>query len=321
MFKTQMTEILGIQHPIQCGTMMALTTSEIIGPMAEAGCLCCFPSASFDTKEATLEEVKKIRDLTDKPYGANLNLFPHFGDGPSPQERLDWLIEAGVPIIETSGGNPNPFRESISSAGIKHIHKVARVRDAIKAEQAGVDMISVVGTECAGHPGLEEVGFIVLIPAVLDVIKTPLIAGGGICDGRTFMAALSLGACGVNIGTRFMNTKEFPIHENFKSRVVENAATETVLAMKTLGNPARVMKTPWTEKIVQMENAGSSIEELFPMVSGMLSREGWLNGEVEKGMYSYGQVMGRIHDNPTVQELVDRILAEAGERREELNRL
>jgi len=220
MFKTQMTEILGIQHPIQCGTMMALTTSEIIGPMAEAGCLCCFPSASFDTKEATLEEVKKIRDLTDKPYGANLNLFPHFGDGPSPQERLDWLIEAGVPIIETSGGNPNPFRESISSAGIKHIHKVARVRDAIKAEQAGVDMISVVGTECAGHPGLEEVGFIVLIPAVLDVIKTPLIAGGGICDGRTFMAALSLGACGVNIGTRFMSTKEFPIHENFKSRVM-----------------------------------------------------------------------------------------------------
>lgn len=321
MFKTEMTEILGIQHPIQCGTMMALTTSQIIGPIAEAGCLCCFPSASFDTKQATLEEVKKIRDLTDKPYGANLNLFPHFGEGPSPAERLDWLIEAGVPIIETSGGNPNPFRESIRSAGIKHIHKVARVRDAIKAEQAGVDMISVVGTECAGHPGLEEVGFIVLIPAALDVIKTPLIAGGGICDGRTFMAALSLGACGVNIGTRFMNTKEFPIHENFKTRVIENTATETVLAMKSLGNPARVMKTPWTEKIVQMENAESSIEDLFPLISGMLSREGWLKGEVEKGMYSYGQVMGRIHDTPTVQELVDRILNEGREIRDRLNSL
>jgi len=248
-----MTEILGIENPIQCGTMMALTIAEIVGPVAQAGCLCCFPSAFFNTKEEITEEVKKIRDLTDKPFGANLNLFPHFGEGPSPDDKLDWLLEAKVPIIETSGGNPVPYRDRISSAGVKHIHKVARVRDAIKAEKAGVDIISVVGTECGGHPSLEEVGFIVLIPAALDAIKTPLIAGGGICDGTTFLAALSLGACGVNIGTRFMNTKEFPIHDKFKNKVIETQATDTVLTMKSLGNPCRVMKTDWTTKIVEME--------------------------------------------------------------------
>jgi len=321
MFKTKMTEILGIRHPIQCGTMMGLTTSAVIGPIAEAGCLCCFPSMSFNTRKATIEEIKKIQDQTDKPFGANLNLFPHFGEGPSPAERLDWLLEAGVPIIESSGGNPNPFRESICSAGIKHIHKVARVRDAVKAEQAGVDMISVVSTECAGHPGLEEVGFIVLIPAVLDVIKTPLIAGGGICDGRTLMAALALGASGVNIGTRFMNTKEFPVHENFKNKVINTEASETILVMKSLGNPARVMKTPWTDKIVEMEEKGSPLEELFPLISGVVSQEGWQTGDIEKGIYTCGQVMGRVHDTPTVQELVDRIITEAEEIKKGLNHL
>ncbi len=319
MLQTKMTEILGIKHPIQCGTMMALTTAEILGPIAEAGCLCCFPSTSFNTKEETLEEVKKIRDLTDQPYGANLNLFPHLGEGPEPMERLEWLIEVGVPIIESSGGNPAPYREKIKAAGIKHIHKCARVRDAVKAEQAGVDIISVVGTECGGHPGMEEIGFIVLIPAVLDAIKTPLIAGGGICDGRTLMAALSLGSCGVNIGTRFMNTKEFPIHENFKERVIEASEKETLLAMKSLKNPARVMKTAWTEKILEVENKDGGLEELIPLISGMVSREGWLNGKVDEGMYSYGQVIGRIHDTPTVQELVDRIIAEASEVKERLN--
>jgi NAD(P)H-dependent flavin oxidoreductase YrpB (nitropropane dioxygenase family) len=321
MFKTKMTEILGIDNPIQCGTMMALTTSEMVGPVAESGCLCCFPSAFFNAREEILEEVKKIRDLTDKPFGANLNLFPHFGDGPSPDDRLEWLLEAGVPIIETSGGNPTPYRERIASAGVKHIHKVARVRDAIKAEKAGVDIISVVGTECGGHPSLEEVGFIILIPAALDVLKTPLIAGGGICDGRTFLSALALGACGVNIGTRFMNTREFPIHENFKNRVLDTEATETILTMKSLGNPCRAMKTSWTENIVEMEKNGATLEELFPLISGAVSREGWDTGDVEKGMYAFGQAMGRIHDIPTVQELVDRLLFEAHERRDQLNLL
>lgn len=321
MFQTPMTQILGIEHPIQCGTMMALTTSEFIVPVAEAGCLCCLPSAYYTTKTELHDEIKIIRDKTDRPFGVNLNLFPHLGTGAGPEEKLEWIIEAGVTIIETSGGNPTPYRERISQAGIKHIHKCARIRDAIKAEKAGVDIISVVGTECGGHPSDEEIGFIVLIPAVLDVIKTPCIAGGGICDGRSMMAAFALGACGVNIGTRFMNTREFPIHDNFKNRISDSNANDTLLVLKSLKSPVRVLHTSWTEKIIEMEEKGAGLEELVPFVSGAVSREGWQTGDVDKGMYAIGQVIGRIHDIPTVKELVDAILTEANEVKVKLGKL
>lgn len=321
MFESEMTQILGIEHPIQCGTMMALTTSEFVVPVAEAGCLCCLPSAFYATKAELLEEVKKIRDKTDKPFGVNLNLFPHLGTGAGPEEKLEWIIEAGITIVETSGGNPTPYREKISQAGIKHIHKCARIRDAIKAENAGVDIISVVGAECGGHPSNEEVGFIVLIPAVLDVIKTPCIAGGGICDGRSMMAAFALGACGVNIGTRFMNTREFPIHDNFKNKVIESNSNETLLVLKSLESPVRVLKTSWTEKIIDMENNGAGLQELAPFIAGAVSREGWQTGDIDKGMYAFGQAIGRINNIPTVKELVEEIISEAEKVKERIGKL
>jgi NAD(P)H-dependent flavin oxidoreductase YrpB (nitropropane dioxygenase family) len=313
MFSTEMTRMLGIKYPIQCGTMHGLTTAEVTGPVAEAGCLCCLPAASFDTKEALLEEVAKVRDQTDQPFGINVGLFPEMRQTVTAEERIDWVIESGVKILETAGRSPEEQRKQISDGGLIHIHKCARVRDAIKVERVGADMVSVVGTECGGHPSMEEVGFIVLIPAALDAVSIPLIAGGGICDGRGTLATLALGAAGVNIGTRFMATEEFPIHKEFKDKLVEADEKETLLVMKSLKNPSRVLRTPWSQKILDMEGEGATLKELIPFISGGVSKTGWRDGSVEQGMYPGGQVIGRIHDTPTIAELVNRIIVEAEE--------
>lgn len=319
--ETKMTEMLGIKYPIQCGTMHGLTTAEVTAPLAEAGCLCCLPAAYYETKQELLDEVKKVRDQTDQPFGINVGLFPEMRVTVTAEERIDWVIESGVKILETAGRSPEPQRKQIADGGLVHIHKCARVRDAIKAEKVGVDIVSVVGTECGGHPSMEEVGFIVLIPATLDAINVPLIAGGGICDGRSLIATLALGAAGVNIGTRFMATKEFPIHKEFKDKLIEFDEKNTLLVMKSLRNPSRVLRTSWSEKILEMENKGATLEELAPLISGTVSNPGWRDGTVEEGMYPGGQVIGRIHDIPTIPELVERIVAEAVEAKEAIARL
>jgi len=321
MLETKMTEMLGVRFPIQCGTMHGLTTAEVVAPVAEAGCFCCLPASYYESKEALLEEVRKVRDRTDQPFGINVALFPELNPTFTAEERIDWVIEAGVKILETAGRSPEPHRKQISEAGLTHIHKCARVRDAVKAEKVGVDIVSVVGTECGGHPSMEEVGFIVLIPAAIDAVSVPLIAGGGICDGRSVIAALALGAAGVNIGTRFMATKDFPIHRQFKDKLIQWDEQSTLLVMKSLKNPSRVLKTPWSEKILEAENKGATLQELIPLISGGIAKAGWRDGTVEQGMFPAGQVIGRIHDAPTISELVERIVAEAVETKAMIARL
>jgi nitronate monooxygenase len=313
MLETKMTEMLGVKYPIQCGTMHGLTTSEVVAPVAEAGCLCCLPASYYESKEELLEEIAKVRGQTDQPFGVNVALFPELNPTFSPEARIDWIAESGVKILETAGRSPEPQRKQIADAGLIHIHKCARVRDAVKAEKVGVDIVSIVGTECGGHPSMEEVGFIVLIPAAIDAVSVPLIAGGGICDGRSVIASLALGAAGVNIGTRFMATKDFPIHGEFKDKLIEWDENRTLLVMKSLKNPSRVLHTSWSEKILEAENKGATLQELIPLISGSVSKLGWRDGTVEEGMYPAGQVIGRIHDVPTMSELVERIVAEAVE--------
>ncbi|MCP4749629.1 MAG: nitronate monooxygenase [Proteobacteria bacterium] len=310
MLKTKMTELLGIKYPIQCGTMQGITTAELVAPVANAGGLCCIPAAFFQTKEALMDEIKKTQDLTDQPFGVNVGLFPSMVVQPI-EEQIGWIIESGVKILETAGRSPAPYRHLIKDGGLIHIHKCARVRDAVKVDGLGVDMVSIVGTECGGHPSMEEVSTLVLIPAALDRIKGPLIAGGGFADGRGVLAALALGAAGVNIGTRFMATKECPIHEGIKQKLVEAAESETLLAMKSLMNPMRVLKTPGAETVVGMEAKGATLEELTPHISGKVSANGWREGSSDEGLYPCGQVVGRIHDIPTVADLMARIVDEA----------
>lgn len=313
MLKTRLTELLGIKYPIQCGTMQGITRAEFVAAVANAGGFSCIPAAMFTTKEDLTNEIKKAQDLTDKPFGVNVGLFPEMTVTVTAEERIEWVIEAGVKILETAGRSPAPYRQRIADAGLIHIHKCARVRDCKKVDGLGVDIVSIVGTECGGHPSMEEVTSLILVPEARNVVNAPMIAGGGFCDGRSVVAALALGADGVNMGTRFMATKECPIHENFKHRLVDSPETGSILVMKSLMNPMRAMRTPWTEKLLEMENKGATMEELAPMITGDVSRKGWQDGTVDEGMYAAGQVMGRIRDVPTVAELMESVIAETEE--------
>jgi nitronate monooxygenase len=310
MFKTRVTELLGCQYPIQCGTMQWLSRAELVAAVANAGGFACIPAATFKDRQDLMDEVKKIRDMTDKPFGVNVSLFPALMPRPA-DELIQTVIDAGVKILETAGRSPEPYRKQIKDAGLIHIHKCARVRDAAKADAIGVDIVSIVGTECGGHPSMEGVTTMVLIPQAVDAIKAPLIAGGGICDGRSMMAALALGADCVNMGTRFIATKECPVADVFKEKIIASAETDTMLVMQSLKNPARVIRNAWSTKIQEMEERGATLEELAPLISGHVSRKGWSEGSFDEGMFPCGQVIGRIRDKPSVAELVKSIVEEA----------
>ena len=312
MLKTRVTEMLGIEYPIQCGTMMWLGRAELISAVANAGGLCCLPAAMYPTSEDLLDEIKKTRDMTDKPFGVNVSLFPALMPRP-PEEMIQTVIDAGIKILETAGRSPEPYREMIKDAGLIHIHKCARTRDASKADRLGVDIVSIVGTEAGGHPSMEGVTSMVLIPQAVDAIKAPLIAGGGFGDGRALLVALALGAEGVNMGTRFMATKECPMDQAAKEKLVESTETSTVMVMMSLGNPSRSLRTPWTEKILEMEKQGASLEDLIPMITGQAGVSGWIQGKVDEGIFPCGQVVGRVNDIPTVAELMQDIVNEAKE--------
>ncbi len=320
MFKTRMTELFGIEYPIQCGTMQALSRAELVAAVANAGALACLPAATFPTRQELLDEIKKTRDMTDKPFGVNVSLFPALMPSP-PEEMIQTVIDSGVKILETAGRNPEPYRQQIADAGLVHFHKCARVRDAAKVARLGLAAVSIVGTECGGHPSMEKVTTLILIPKAADQVDIPLIAGGGFCDGRSLVAALALGADGVNMGTRFIATQECPAHPAFKERIIKSQEAETVLVMESLMNPARVLKTPWSEKIIEMERQGATLEELMPMISGQVSRKGWSEGNLDEGMYPAGQVIGRIEDIPTVADLIKRTMAEAMEARARLDKM
>jgi NAD(P)H-dependent flavin oxidoreductase YrpB (nitropropane dioxygenase family) len=320
MLKTRMTELLGIEYPIQCGTMMALSKPELVSAVANAGGLACLAAAIYPTQETLAEAIDKTRSLTDKPFGVNVSLFPALVPRPV-EDMLETIIKAGVKILETAGRSPQPYREMITQAGLIHIHKCARVRDAVKADSMGVDIISIVGTECGGHPSMEKVTSLVLIPKAAAKIKAPLIAGGGFGNGKTLLAALAMGAEGINMGTRFLATQECPLHPAAKAKVLEAGEADTVLVMESLMNPARVLRTGWVDKILEMERRNASLEELAPMISGKVSFKGWESGDLSEGIYPMGQVIGLIDDVPTVADLMKRTIEEALETKKRLDGL
>lgn len=320
MLKTRMTELLGIEYPIQCGTMMALSKPELVSAVANAGGLACLAAAIYPTQETLTEAIEQTRSMTSKPFGVNLSLFPALVPRPV-EEMLETIIKAGVKILETAGRSPQPYREMISQAGMIHIHKCARVRDAIKADGMGVDIVSIVGTECGGHPSMEKVTSLILIPKAAAMIKAPLIAGGGFGNGRTLLAALAMGAEGINMGTRFLATQECPLHPEAKAKILQAGEADTVLVMESLMNPARVLKTGWVDKILEMEKRNASLEELAPMISGSHSFKGWTSGDFSEGIYPMGQIIGMIDDVPTVADLIKRTIGEALETKKRLDNL
>jgi len=312
MLKTRMTELLGIEHPVQCGSMQWLSRAELVAAVANAGGFACLVAATMGSPEALAEEILKTKDLTDRPFGVNVSLFPTL-TAQDIAALIQVVIDHGVKIIETAGRNPEPYRPQIKDGGLIHVHKCARVRDAAKTSRMGLDAVAVVGTEAGGHPGMGGVTSMVLIPKAADAVDVPLIAGGGICDGRSLAAALALGADGVVMGTRFMNTRECLLHPEVKARLEKAAEMETVMVMESIQNPGRVLRNAWAEKVLGMEREGRPLEELAPLISGQNSLKALTQGVVEEGLIYCGQVVGRVEDTPSVAELMDRIVSEAAE--------
>lgn len=314
MIKTRATELLGIEHPIVQGGMMGVGRAELAAAVSNAGALGIITALTQPTPEELAREIQRTRDLTDKPFGVNLTLLPTIKPVPY-DEYARAIIEGGVKIVETAGRSPEQFMPAFKEAGVKVVHKCTSVRHALKAEKIGCDMVSIDGFECAGHPGEDDIPGLVLIPCAANVLKIPMIASGGFGDGRGLAAALALGADGINMGTRFVATKEAPVHENLKQRMVEATELDTALIFRTLKNTARVFKNSVADKVVEIEAkpGPTNFEELAPLVAGVKGREVMDKGDLEYGIWTAGMIMGLIKDVPDCKTLVHRIVADAQE--------
>lgn len=304
--KTRVTEILGIQYPIVQGGLAYLAYAELAAAVSNAGGLGQITAATLRTPEKLRDEIRKVRALTDKPFGVNFAIARHDGNY---KQLLEVAIEEKVPAISITGANPQPVLERLSGENIKTLVLVAGVRQAQKAEELGADMVMVVGQEGGGHLGREEIGTIVLTPRVVDSVSIPVLASGGIGDGRGFLAALALGAEGIEMGTRFIATQEcVHANEKYKQAIVDGKETDTVIIKKTIGAPARALKSEFTLDIVEREKAGATYEDLQNIISGKANCEYIYEGKEENGFGLAGQVIGLINDIPTVQELFDEMI-------------
>ncbi|MCH2457758.1 nitronate monooxygenase [Henriciella barbarensis] len=311
--KTRITELLGIEHPIVQGGMQWVGYAEMAAPVSNAGGLGLLTALTQPTPEDLAKEIQRTKDMTDKPFGVNLTILPAIKPPPYAEYRQA-IIEGGIKIVETAGYKPQEHVDEFKKHGIKVIHKCTAVRHALSAERMGVDAISIDGFECAGHPGEDDIPGLILIPAAADKVKIPMLASGGIGDGRGLAAALALGADGINMGTRFCVTKEAPIHENFKKQMVENDERDTKLIFRTLHNTARVMKNKVSEEVVAIEGkGGAKFEDVQHLVAGVRGRKAMEEGDADDGIWSAGMIQGLIHDIPSVQELIDRIVSDAEE--------
>ena len=308
--KTRFTETFGIEHPIVQGGMQWVGRAELVAAVANAGALGFITALTQPTPEALTEEIARCRSMTDKPFGVNLTILPAIKPPPYAEYRQA-IIEAGIKIVETAGYKPQEHVDHFKQHGIKVIHKCTAVRHALSAERMGVDAISIDGFECAGHPGEDDTPGLILIPAAADKVKIPMIASGGFGDARGLVAALALGADGINMGTRFMCTKESPIHEAIKQQMVQNDERATDLIFRTMRNTSRVAKNAISQQVVELERGGATFEEVRELVAGTRGRVVYETGDPDHGIWSAGMVQGLIHDVPSCRELVDRIVGEA----------
>ncbi len=310
MIKTRFTETFGIEHPIVQGGMQWVGRAELVAAVANAGALGFLTALTQPTPEALSKEIARCREMTDKPFGVNLTILPSINPPPYAEYRRA-IIESGIQIVETAGYRPQEHLDDFKAHGIKVIHKCTAVRHAVSAQKMGVDAISIDGFECAGHPGEDDIPGLILIPAAADKITIPMIASGGFGDGRGLVAALALGADGINMGTRFCATREAPIHDAFKQAMVANDERATDLIFRSMRNTARVARNAVSQKVIEMERAGASFDQVRDLVKGTRGREGLEKGDVDFGIWSAGMVQGLIHDVPSVKALIDRIMAEA----------
>jgi nitronate monooxygenase len=307
---TKFTETFGVEHPIAQGGMQWVGRAELVAAVANAGALGFLTALTQPTPADLAREIDRTREMTDKPFGVNLTILPSINPPPYDEYR-QVIVDAGIKIVETAGSNPAPHLPMFHDHGIKVLHKCTSVRHAIKAQSLGVDGISIDGFECAGHPGEDDVPGLVLIPAAAREIEIPMIASGGFGDARGLVAALALGADGVNMGTRFMCTVESCIHDNVKQAIVDGSELDTELIFRPLRNTARVASNTVSREVVEILNKGGQFDEVKDLVAGTRGRRVFDEGDLDAGIWSVGTVMGLIHDIPTCGELVSRMVTEA----------
>lgn len=288
--------------------------AELASAVSNAGGLGTITALTQPSPEDLLKEIARCRELTDKPFAVNLTILPTIKPVPY-EEYAQAIVDSGIKIVETAGRNPEPFLPLFKSANIKVIHKCTSIRHSLKAESIGCDMVSVDGFECAGHPGEDDVTNMILLPLAARRLKIPFLASGGLGDGRGLAAALALGADGINMGTRFMATQEAPIHDKVKQKMVEATELDTTLIYRTLRNTARVFKNSVAEKVLEIEaqEGATDFEDIRPLVQGVKGREVFDDGDLDKGIWSAGMIVGLIDDIPDCEDLISRIVAEAEE--------
>jgi len=291
--------------------MQWLSTAEFSAAVSNAGGLGIMTALSCASGDELRSEIRKCKSLTDKPFGVNVSMLPVVTFTEIYDEYFTIVADERVKVVETSGRNPEQYLPILKKAGVKVIHKVPAVRFAKKAEAVGADAVTIVGVECGGHPGMDEVTSLILVPKAAESLKVPLIAGGGFCDGKGLVAALALGAEAILMGTRFMATQECAIHKNFKDWMVKAEETDTMLVERSIKNAARVRRNKAAEEVLELEKGGAGINELFPLIAGKVGREAYLSGELEKGVIACGQTVGRIRNILTIKELIQEIMSEA----------
>ena len=310
--KTRITEMLGIEHPIMQGGMHYVGFAEMAAAVSNAGGVGIITGLTQRTPELLAKEIARCREMTDKPFGVNLTFLPSVTP-PDYPGYVEAIIKGGVKIVETAGNNPQKWLPVLKENGIKVIHKCTSVRHALKAEAIGCDAVSVDGFECGGHPGEDDVPNFILLPRAAEELKIPFLASGGMADGRSLVAALAMGADGMNMGTRFIATKEAPVHEHVKQAIVAASELDTRLVMRPLRNTERVLTNAGVERLLVKERelgANLKFEDIIGEVAGVYPKI-MVDGEMDAGAWSCGMVAGLIHDIPTCKELIERIMAEA----------
>jgi len=311
LFKNRLTELLGIEYPIIQGALGGgLSGAELVAAVSNAGGLGIIASLSYETPQGLREEIKRTKSMTDRPFAVNVALLPTI----RPVKYEDYIsaaIEEGVAAIETAAGRLEPYAKMIKDSDVKWMHKVGSARHAKAAERFGVDIVDVVSFEAAGHPLPDDVAASALIPACVDAVGIPVVMAGGVADARGFVSALALGAGGVMMGTRFVATKECAANATLKEWFTKLSERDTMIIQRSIGNMTRAVRTEYTEKILAMEEKGAKLEEILAMISGELVSNAYQSGDYSTAVVTAGQVVGLIHDIPSVKELIDSIISEA----------
>jgi NAD(P)H-dependent flavin oxidoreductase YrpB (nitropropane dioxygenase family) len=312
MLQTRITQLFGIDHPIVQGGMQWVATAPLTAAVANAGAIGFMTALTHDDPRGLRREIRKCRDLTDKPFGVNVTLMPSLRP-PDYAGMVEACVDEGVRFVETAGHNPASLLPPLREAGVIVVHKCTSLRHALKAQELGCAAVIIDGFECAGHPGEDDITTLILVPRAVDALKVPVIASGGFADGRGLAAALALGADGINMGTRFLATREAPAPDAVKQALVDADETSTSLILRSLRNTLRVLRNPVSDRVADIEARGNAgINDLAPLISGLVSKDKvWEQGDVAGGLLSVGQVVGLVRDIPTVGELVTRIIFQA----------